>query len=64
MPLMAPTRAPFPEDPDSFNDDDRIAWSNADKTYILQDENGEEWEWKESVRKWISSVRTSRFPVP
>lgn len=50
-------RTPFPTDPAEFDDDSRIAYSHPNKTYLLEDENGEEWEWLPSVSKWSKTVR-------
>lgn len=56
-------RAPFPNDPDTFDGDDRISYSKQDARFILEDEEGEEWEWLTGPGKWSKTVRISRNPV-
>lgn len=56
-------RAPFPNDPDTFDGDDRISYSTQDGRFLLEDEEGEEWEWLTGPGKWSKTVRTSRNPV-
>ena len=54
-----PTRAAFPTDPDTFEDDDRISFDKVSQTHKLEDENGEEWEWLARPAKWVPVVRIS-----
>ena len=56
-------RAPFPNDPDTFDRDDRISYSKQDGRFLLEDEEGDEWEWLTGPGKWSKTVRTSRYPV-
>lgn len=53
-------RAPFPSNPDEFSADHRISYSKESKTFLLEDENGEEWEWLSGPSKWSKTVRKSR----
>lgn len=57
---MATNRAPFPYDVQEFEADTRISFSKDTKNYILEDENGEEWEWFPRTSKWVPMVRNSR----
>jgi HIV Tat-specific factor 1 len=57
---MATNRAPFPSNPDDFASDTRISFSKTANNYILEDENGEEWEWSSRHSKWVPMVRNSR----
>ncbi|KAK5132902.1 hypothetical protein LTR08_008348 [Meristemomyces frigidus] len=52
MASTAMRRAPFPNNPDGFDADDRISYSKASHTYVLEDENGDEWEWLSKSNKW------------
>lgn len=54
------TRAPFPENPEDFDDDNRISYSKQLQSYLLEDENGEEWEWLQGPAKWSKTVREPR----
>lgn len=47
---------PFPSNPDEFDQDDRISYSKVDGTYILVDENDEEWEFNSSAKRWFQPV--------
>ena len=55
---MANQRAPFPNDPDTFQQDTRISFSKAINNHTLEDENGQEWEWHARSSKWVPMVRT------
>ncbi|KAK5112802.1 hypothetical protein LTR85_011136 [Meristemomyces frigidus] len=53
MASAATDRAPFPNDPEDFDSDDRISYSKTSETYVLEDENGDEWEWLARTSKWV-----------
>ncbi|KAK5115984.1 hypothetical protein LTR62_000440 [Meristemomyces frigidus] len=46
-------RKPFPNDPEAFDGDERISFSKAGGTYLLEAEDGSEWEWQERAEKWV-----------
>ncbi|KAH9809507.1 RNA recognition motif (aka RRM, RBD, or RNP domain) [Teratosphaeria destructans] len=46
-------RAPFPSNPEEFDNDERISYSKVAETYVLEDETGSEWEWSSKVNKWV-----------
>ncbi|KIW01297.1 hypothetical protein, variant [Verruconis gallopava] len=48
---MAGVRS-FPQSKDEFQTDDRISYYEEDDKWILEDEDGVEWEWVESTGKW------------
>lgn len=54
--MAAPDRAPFPTNPEDFDTDERISFSKASETYLLEDENGDEWEWVARQSKWVPAV--------
>ena len=56
-------REPFPIDPDEFNNDDRVSFDQVTQTHKLEDENGDEWEWLATARKWVPVVRNFQIPV-
>lgn len=60
---MEAQRAPFPSEVDEFAADDRISYSKQLKTYVLEDEQGQEWEWLAAHSKWTQTVCSSRHPV-
>lgn len=55
-PLNMAPRAPFPADPDDFDSDPRISYSKENSSYLLEDENGDEWEWLAGPSKWSKTV--------
>lgn len=54
--MAASDRAPFPTNPEDFDTDERISFSKASETYLLEDENGDEWEWVARQSKWVPAV--------
>lgn len=56
-------RAPFPSNPEEFDHDERISYSKISQTYLLEDENGEEWEWLSGPSKWSKTVRIHQNAV-
>jgi hypothetical protein len=46
----------FPHRKEDFDNDDRISFYDEDGKYILEDEEGTEWEWVEETRRWIPAV--------
>lgn len=58
MPL-APTREAFPTNPEDFDADDRISYSKTSETYVLEAEDGSEWEFAPKAGKWVAVVRNT-----
>lgn len=54
---MPTDRVPFPHEVDEFNDDDRISYSQLDNCWILEDDDGSQWEFNEALKKWMPMVR-------
>jgi hypothetical protein len=52
--------APFPREESEFAADPRVALSKEKNNYILEDENGTEWEWVSSRNTWTETVSTSK----
>ncbi|KAK5741357.1 hypothetical protein LTR17_004064 [Elasticomyces elasticus] len=44
---------PFPMESANFDADHRISYSKKDQTYLLEAEDGNEWEWLASRSKWV-----------
>lgn len=61
-------RAPFPQLVDDFESDPRVSFSKLDNNYILEDDDGSEWEWQPAVGadaqagkgRWVQSVSAQR----
>jgi hypothetical protein len=51
----------FPRRVEQFANDDRIAFDKAKDQWILEDEDGKEWAFYESVGKWTQSVSTAQL---
>ncbi|PGH11085.1 hypothetical protein AJ80_07273 [Polytolypa hystricis UAMH7299] len=54
-PNSAP-RTDFPKSPSEFEDDDRVAFSKLDEKYILEAEDGTEYEWVDGLKRWVPLV--------
>lgn len=48
----------FPTEPSSFAEDERISWSKLDSKYLLETEQGGEYEWDDTLRRWVAVVST------
>lgn len=64
---MATTASPdpptsrFPQDPSEFDADPRISFSKLDNKFILEADDGQEFEYDDVLKRWIPSVWPS-FP--
>lgn len=53
----ASTDAPaFPQDPAEFDSDPRISWSRLDDKFILETEDGQEFEYDSGLKRWVFKV--------
>jgi HIV Tat-specific factor 1 len=50
------TILPLPQDPSTFDADDRVSWSKLDNKFILETEEGNEFEWDTALKRWIPVV--------
>ena len=46
----------FPQSPSEFDSDPRISFSKLDEKFILETEEGTEFEWDNGLRRWIPAV--------
>ncbi|KAL0261034.1 hypothetical protein SLS55_004726 [Diplodia seriata] len=53
---MANTRNAFPKTREEFDADDRVSWSKADNKFILEETNGNEWEFDDRLKRWVPTV--------
>ena len=56
-------RAPFPQHPEQFDADDRISFSKLSNKFILEAEDGQEYEFDDSLKRWVAVVRP-HSPAP
>ncbi|KAF2196536.1 putative nuclear mRNA splicing factor-associated protein [Delitschia confertaspora ATCC 74209] len=47
---------PFPHEVDDFGNDERVAFSKAAGKWLLEDENGTEWEFNETAGRWTQTI--------
>lgn len=52
----AAARMAFPQTEDDFKTDPRVAYSQLDEKWILEDDDGSEWEYDENQKRWIQAV--------
>lgn len=50
--------ASFPKSPSSFEEDPRISFSKLSNKYLLETEEGGEYEYDDKLRRWIPVVRS------
>lgn len=50
------TRVAFPHTPDDFEQDPRVSFSKLENKYILENDDGSEWEWNDAAQRWIPLV--------
>jgi HIV Tat-specific factor 1 len=46
----------FPQSPSSFDADPRVSFSKLDDKFILETEEGNEFEWDTALKRWIPVV--------
>lgn len=49
-------RSGFPQSPSSFAADPRVSFSKLDNKFILETEEGNEFEWDTALKRWIPVV--------
>lgn len=48
----------FPRSPSSFDADPRVSFSRLDNKFILETDEGSEFEWDSALKRWIPVVGT------
>lgn len=60
-----PADAPaFPQDPAEFDSDPRISFSMLDNKFILETEDGQEFEYDTGIKRWVQKVCPAQFLLP
>lgn len=49
----------FPQDPSEFDSDPRVSFSQLDNRFILETEDGQEFEYDTALKRWVLTVRPS-----
>ena len=52
----------FPKTPSDFDADDRVSFSKVDNKFLLETDEGTEYEWDSALRRWIPVVGSLVFP--
>ena len=55
----APT-SNFPQDPTEFDSDPRISFSKLEDKFILETDDGQEFEYDTALKRWIQTVGCAR----
>lgn len=53
---MSAARATFPQTEEEFKNDVRVSFDRGNNKWVLEDDDGSEWEWNETISKWVPSV--------
>ena len=59
---MSAVRVAFPRAEADFEADTRVSYDMANKKWILEEDDGKEFEWVAETQKWIESVRLHPHP--
>ena len=47
----------FPQNPEDFDADPRISFSKLDSKFILEADDGQEFEFDDALKRWVPAVR-------
>lgn len=50
------SRPSFPTNPEDFDADDRISFSKLDNKFILEADDGQEFEFDDALKRWVPAV--------
>ena len=53
----------FPQSPSAFDSDHRVSFSKLDDKYILETDEGTEYEWDTALKRWIPVVGFALIPT-
>lgn len=58
-PYHSPTPAlsNFPQNPEDFDADPRVSFSKLANKFVLETDNGEEFEFDDALKRWVPAVR-------
>ena len=52
-----PPSSSFPTNPEDFDADDRISFSKLDNKFILEADDGQDFEFDDALKRWVPAVR-------
>ena len=53
----------FPQSPSAFDADPRVSFSRLDDKFILETDEGTEYEWDTALKRWIPVVGFALIPT-
>ena len=53
----APPLSSFPQNPEDFDSDPRISFSKLENKFILEADDGQEYEFDNGLKRWVPVVR-------
>lgn len=53
----------FPQSPSAFDADPRVSFSRLDDKFILETDEGNEYEWDGDLKRWVPVVGFSPTPI-
>lgn len=54
----------FPHDPSEFDSDPRISFSKLENKFLLETDDGQEFEWDTVLKRWVLTVRITILLSP
>ena len=54
------TRSSFPQNPEEFDADPRVSFSKIENKFILETDDGQEFEFDDALKRWVPVVRPAR----
>ena len=61
---IQPTRSTFPQEPEEFDADPRISFSKLSNKFLLEAEDGQEFEYDDVLKRWVPVVCPSSSQPP
>lgn len=58
-----PSRSSFPTNPEDFDADNRVSFSKLDNKFILETEDGQEFEFDDALKRWVPAVCPPHPPI-
>jgi hypothetical protein len=52
-----PPRSSFPQHPEEFDADPRVSFSKVSSKFILEADDGQEYEYDDALKRWVPVVR-------
>lgn len=59
----APGISTVPQNPEEFDADPRVSFSKIDNKFILEADDGQEYEFDDGLKRWVPVVRPQPFPM-